>query len=144
MDKHHIVLGLLSGPLENIKEWQRKSLDRFLVGPQFPMAHKSDLSIREYWPDDKELRNGLDNGKIKVIGEITAQYAGMMPDDTLLDNYFALTYEFDLPVGIHTGNGTIRILNNNEDKRKYRVEYGNPLYVNDVLAKYPNLRRIVR
>ena len=140
MDKHNIVLALLSGPLENIREWQSEAPDRFLVGPQFPMTHKSDLSIRKYWPNDKELQNDLESGKIKVIGEITAQYAGMIPGDTLLDHYFALAQEFDLPVGIHTGNGTISILNSDEARRKYRVEYGNPLYVNSVLAKYPNIR----
>ena len=140
MDKHNVVLGILSGPLENIKQWQSKAPDRFFVGPQFPMAHKSDLSIHEYWPNEKDLRNELDNGKIKVIGEITAQYAGMTPGDPLLDRYFALAQEFDLPVGIHTGNGTIRILNSDEEKRKYRVAYGNPLRVNEVIAKYPDLR----
>lgn len=140
MDIHNIVLGLLSGPFENIRVWQSEAPKRFIIGPQFPMTHKSDLSIREYWPDVKELRNALENGKIKVIGEITAQYAGMMPGDTLLDQYFALAQEFDLPIGIHTGIGTIRILNSDDEKRKYRVGYGNPLHVNDVIAKYPNLR----
>jgi len=104
------------------------------------MAHKSDLSIQEYWPNEKALRNELDNGNIKVIGEITAQYAGMTPGDPLLDQYFAIAQEFDLPVGIHTGNGTIRILNSVEERKKYRIEYGNPLRVNDVIAKYPDLR----
>ena len=139
MNKHNIVLGLLSGPLENVMEWKRKAPERFVIGPQFPMAHKSDLSITEYWPDAKELREAVEKGEIGVIGEITAQYAGMMPGDTLLDQFFALANEFDLPVGIHTGNGTIMILDT-EARRKYRVEYGNPLRVNDVLSKYPDLR----
>jgi len=140
MHKHNIVLGLLSGPLENIREWQNEAPDRFLVGPQFPMAHASDLSIGKYWPDVNELRNGVNDGKIGIIGEITAQYAGMKPGDNSLDQYFALAEEFDLPVGIHTGNGTIRILNSDEERKHYRVDYGNPLHVNDVIAMYPNLR----
>ena len=139
MNKNNIVFGLLSGPLENVMEWKKKAPERFVVGPQFPMAHRSDLSIAEYWPDAKELQEAVEKGEIGVIGEITAQYAGMMPGDTLLDQFFALANEFDLPVGIHTGNGTIMILDT-EARRKYRVEYGNPLRVNDVLSKYPDLR----
>ncbi len=139
MDKHNIVLGLLSGPLENVMEWKSKAPERFVIGPQFPMAHKSDLSISEYWPDFKELRRAVEKGLIGVIGEITAQYAGMTPGDTLLEQYFEIAQEFDLPVGIHTGNGTIRILDV-KARKKYRIEYGNPLKMNDVLAKYPDLR----
>jgi len=139
MDKYNVVFGLLSGPLKNVMEWKGKAPERFLVGPQFPMAHKNDLSITEYWPDAKELRDAVEKGEIGVIGEITAQYAGMMPGDNLLDQFFALANEFDLPVGIHTGNGTIIILDT-VARRKYRVEYGNPLRVNDVLSKYPDLR----
>jgi len=63
----------------------------------------------------------------------------MTPSDPALDAYFALAEELDLPVGIHTGSGTIRILSS-EDQRLFRVEYGNPRWVNDLLARYPSLR----
>ena len=139
MDKYNVVFGLLSGPLENVLECNGKAPGRFVIGPQFPMTHKSDLNLMKYLPEAKVLRDYIEKGQIGVIGEITAQYAGMKPGDTLLDQYFALAQEYDLPVGIHTGNGTIVILNP-EDRMKYRVEYGNPLEINVVLAKYPDLR----
>ena len=66
MDKHNIVLGLLSGPLENVMEWKSKAPERFVIGPQFPMTHKSDLSITEYWPDAKVLREAVKKGEIGV------------------------------------------------------------------------------
>jgi len=60
----------------------------------------------------------------------------MIPSDSTLDPYFALAEELDLPVGVHTGKGTIKILSA-EDKKKFRVEYGNPKWINDVLARHP-------
>ena len=87
----------------------------------------------------KSCGGAVEKDLIGVIGEITAQYAGMTPGDTLLEQYFEIAQEFDLPVGIHTGNGTIRILDV-KARKKYPIEYGNPLKMNDVLAKYPDLR----
>ena len=61
-----------------------------------------------------EIRQVVETGQVGVLGEITAQYAGMIPSDPTLDPYFALAEEFDLPVGIHTGSGTIAILSSED------------------------------
>lgn len=139
MDAYNVVLGLLSGPLESVREWQRSAPERFVGAPQFPMTHTSSLDLRHYIPDIREVREGVEKGQIGAIGEITAQYAGMVPGDATLAPYLALAEEFDLPVGIHASSGTVVILRP-EDRPRFRVEYGNPKWVNDVLARHPRLR----
>jgi predicted TIM-barrel fold metal-dependent hydrolase len=139
MDVHNIQIALLSGPLGSVQEWISAAPSRFVGGPQFPMTHKSDLDLVDYLPSLTEIRQMIQSGQIGVLGEITAQYAGMIPSDSTLDPYFALAEELDLPVGVHTGSGTIRILSA-EDQERFRVDFGNPKWINDVLARYPRLR----
>jgi hypothetical protein len=139
MDLHNIQFSLLSGPLGSVQEWISAAPGRFVGGPQFPMTHTSGLDLIDYLPTPAEIRQAVHTGQVGVLGEITAQYAGMIPSDSTLDPYFALAEELDLPVGVHTGSGTIRILSA-EYQERFRVDYGNPRWINDVLAQYPRLR----
>ena len=139
MDAHNVELGLLSGSLGSVQEWMSAAPGRFIGGPQFPMSHTSTLDLEPYLPSPDEIRQAVETGQVGVLGEITAQYAGMIPSDPALDSYFALAEELDLPVGIHTGQGTIRILSS-EAQELFRADYGNPKWINDVVAKYPHLR----
>jgi predicted TIM-barrel fold metal-dependent hydrolase len=82
------------------------------------------------------LRDEIKAGKIKVMGEIAAQYDGIPPNDPKLDPYFALAEEFNLPVHIHC-------LGLGAPNPTFRSQYGNPLLLEDVLVKYPNLRLFV-
>lgn len=125
MDSHNIKLALLSGPLESVQAWIRAAPDRFVGAPQFPMTHTSTLELEEYLPSPEEIRKAVKAGEVGALGEITAQYAGMLLSDSSLVLYLALAEELDLPVGVHTGQGTIRILGAEAQKR-FLVEYGNP------------------
>lgn len=139
MEVHGIELGVLSGPLESVEEWMSAAPGRFVGAPQFPMTHTSGLDLVRYLPSPDEIRLAVQAGEVGALGEITAQYAGMIPSDPALEPYFALAEELDLSVGIHTGSGTIRILGP-EQQQLFRVEHGNPKWVNDVLARHPDLR----
>ncbi|MBT32674.1 MAG: metal-dependent hydrolase [Thalassobius sp.] len=75
---------------------------------------------------------------IKVLSEITNQYGGIAPNDPRMFPYYELAQELDIPVGIHMGSGlpgTPLFL-----YPDYRVEFSNPLLLEDVLKKFPKLR----
>ena len=141
MDSLDVELAVLSGPLGSVQKWMEAAPGLFVGAPQFPMTHTGNrtLELEAYLPSPEEIRQLIQSGHVSALGEITAQYAGMIPSDPVLEPYFALGEEFDLPVGIHTGRGTIRILSS-EDQKLFRVDYGNPKWVNDVLARHPRLR----
>src|SRR6059036_207786 len=63
----------------------------------------------------------------------------MSPADPLLDPYFALAEELDIPVGLHMGEGPPGGPNA-EGYSAYRVRMGNPLLLEDVLIRHPKLR----
>jgi predicted TIM-barrel fold metal-dependent hydrolase len=73
-----------------------------------------------------------------ALSEITTQYAGIAPDDSRLEPYFALAEELDIPVGIHLGPGppgTAYFAT-----PRYRVAAGDPLRLEPVLVRHPRLR----
>ena len=75
---------------------------------------------------------------MKVMGEIGLQYGGISPSDPAYDKYFALAEELDIPVAIHMGTGGSGRANLLTPK--YRGSAGNPLLMEDVLARHPKLR----
>jgi predicted TIM-barrel fold metal-dependent hydrolase len=128
MSEFHIVLGLVSGPLEAVDIWRESSKGLFIAGAGFD--HPGEISI-------EELRSRLEDNRIGLIGEIGAQYEGLSPSDTRFENYYELAEEFDVPVGIHTGSSSPRTI---ERRPNFRIRFGNPLLLEDMLVKYPSLR----
>ena len=142
LDSYNIRLAVLSGPLANVNEWMAAAPGRFIGAPQFPMVYlNTDTAtlLERYLPSIDELRKEHASGEIGAIGEITAQYAGMLPTDPVLEPFFALAEELDIPVGVHTSGGTTVILRP-EDRAKFRVSFGNPIHLEEILAKHPGLR----
>jgi predicted TIM-barrel fold metal-dependent hydrolase len=72
------------------------------------------------------------------MGEVGLQYQGMSPSDMSVDAYFALAEELDIPVGIHMGTGGSGRAN--VMMPKFRGSMGNPLLLEDALARHPKLR----
>ena len=99
MDKHNVILGYVSGPIQAVQAWQEFAPDRFVAGAQFGYAGEVTL---------EELRTCFEDGRLGLMGEITSQYEGLSPSDPQLDPYFALAEELDIPVGIHTGTSAPR------------------------------------
>ena len=77
-------------------------------------------------------------GGFKVMGEMGFQYQGLSPSDPSVDAYFALAEELDIPVGIHMGTGGSGRAN--ITMPKFRGSMGNPLLLEDLLARHPKLR----
>ena len=72
------------------------------------------------------------------MGEIGLQYEGLSPSDPSVDQYFALAEELDIPVAIHMGTGGSGRAN--ITMPKFRGSMGNPLLLEELLARHPKLR----
>jgi predicted TIM-barrel fold metal-dependent hydrolase len=73
-----------------------------------------------------------------VLGEVTNQYAGILPDDPRMEPYWALAEELDIPVGIHIGTGPPGVIYLGASA--YRARMHSALTIEDVLVQHPKLR----
>jgi predicted TIM-barrel fold metal-dependent hydrolase len=113
-----------------IRNWQ-KAAEPGRVIPSIGISSSRDMTVVAF-------TDSLSSGFYKVMGEVAPQYQGVSPSDTSLDKYFAAAEKLNIPVGIHMGtggNGTINI-----GGSKYRASMGNPLLLEDLLARHPKLK----
>jgi uncharacterized protein len=87
------------------------------------------------------LRADFIAGRYQVLAELGTQYSGIAPNDPVLEPYFALAEELDFPVGIHMGLGPPGAALKRSPK--FRMVAGDPLLLEDVLARHPKLRLYV-
>lgn len=137
MDRHNIVLGFLSGVdgtpdsftpnFERVQAWVKAAPGRFIPGAVLTQPGKPTVEF---------LRKEYVEGRLKGLGEIATQYYGYRPDDAALVPYFSLAAELDIPTHIHT-NGIGAPL------PTFRSSAGNPLWLEEVLARHPDLRLFV-
>lgn len=135
---HHIVSAVTAGSYENVGKWVQAAPETIIPAASF-FADGYDSNGRPRMRDIAELRRMVKEGRVKVFAEITQQYRGMSPADSLLEPYFALAEELDIPVGIHMGEGPPGGANV-ESYEHYRVALGNPLLLEDVLIRHPRMR----
>lgn len=134
MAKNNIVLSNASGNFEALDSLSRKYPGKF-----FPSI--------EIWPTPKllgdtkyleTLKLKIEKGDIKGIGEVHNFYYGIAPNDPVMDTLYKIAVKYDLPIGIHFGlapsGSQLSIFPD------MRIEYGNPLMLQDVLIKFPKLR----
>lgn len=120
---------IASGDATILHNWQKAVPGRVI--PSISISSSKDMSVVAF-------TDSLTSGFYKVMGEVAPQYQGMSPSDTSLDAYFAAAERLNIPVGIHLGtggNGMINITN-----PKYRASMGNPLLLEDLLARHPKLK----
>ncbi|MGI8704644.1 MAG: amidohydrolase family protein [Sphingomicrobium sp.] len=123
------IIGILSGTPERVLRWSRAAPDRFFPSVQFRIG-REDIS-------PEAMRRLFAEGRFVTLAEISNQYAGIGPDDERMEPYWALAEELDIPVGIHMGEGPPGGAHLFPD---YRVHFGNPLLLEDVLHRHPKLR----
>ena len=138
MERYNIVLAVGSGELEMVAAMKSRAQDRFLGGIEFPRYTTPENNRLEYWPDIDELRQLYESDQLQIMGEITAQYAGVAPNDPKLEPYYALAEELDIPFCLHTGFGPP--MSPYMGDPDFRMRYGNPLLLEDVLVNHPRLR----
>jgi predicted TIM-barrel fold metal-dependent hydrolase len=124
------IIGVLSGPLDRVQQWRQAAPGRFIPGFQFRFG-------RENVPPDS-LRRLHALGVFAVLAEVTNQYAGIAPSDSLFDPYLALAEELDIPVGIHLGTGPQGAPQ--LGFTRYRGALHSALTLEEALVRHPRLR----
>lgn len=146
MDSLNVVLGVISGPEDFLDHWTASARGRFLAGPMFPcdQGRTPNQGLQQcfrqggIWPDTTWLRNQLREGRFKLLGELTNQYAGIRFDDPRMEPYYALAEEYDVPIAVHIGAGPP--LTAQGCCPGFRVALGDPLMLENALVKHPRLR----
>ncbi|MEO7368231.1 MAG: amidohydrolase family protein [Gemmatimonadaceae bacterium] len=136
--RYNVVSAVTSGPVANVDKWRAAAPSRIIPAVSF-FSGGYDSNGRPRMRDIAELRRLVQEKRVAVFAEITQQYRGMFPNDPLLEPYFALAEELDIPVGIHMGEGPPGGANV-EGYEKYRVALGNPLLLEEVLVRHPRMR----
>jgi len=130
MHRYNIVKAITSGPLEVVYRWKSEDPKRIIGGVYFDEV----TSL----PDMEQLQKQFIAGRLEVLGELVAQHVGLPLSDSLFEPYLALAEELDIPVGVHTGLGPAGTPYT--CCPKFRVTYGNPVLLEEVLIKHPKLR----
>jgi len=126
LEKHN-MLAVVNGEEGRVTQWAAAAKGRVIpaIGNIDPLpsiaAHKA--------------------GHLQVLGEIVAQYDGIAPNDPVLEPYYALAEELDIPVGIHVGPGPPGAAY--FAAPKYRVTLSHATLLEEVLLRHPKLRLYV-
>jgi len=149
LDALNIRYAFLAGTMQELRKWESFDKKRYLPSLMFPCEDNRapiggtpcfDTQIES--PDVAWLREQLRSGRLKGLGEITAQYMGMSPTDPRLEPYWALAEEFDVPVAIHMGPGPPPG-GSFAPPPPYLMAMGDPLLLEDVLHRHRKLRLFV-
>lgn len=130
MRRYNIVKAVTSGPLDVLFRWKSAEPNIIIGGLYF----YEGTSL----PDVEQLRQLFIKGKLEVLGELAIQYVGLSLSDSLFAPYLNLAEELDIPVGVHTGLGPAGTPYT--CCPKFRVTYGNPVLIEEVLVRHPKLR----
>lgn len=127
------VTAVVFGDPASVQKWKDAAPKRVIPGTAFEkgMAPASRVPL-------DELRKDFQQNGFKVMGEIGLQYENLSPSDPSVDQYFALAEQLDIPVAIHMGTGGSGRANLTTPT--FRGSKGDPLLLEDLLARHPKLR----
>jgi uncharacterized protein len=132
MERLNIVGVLSEGSPNPVATWMAAAPGRFMPGLILGFRD----GIASFSPDSLRALHAA--GRLAVLGEVVSQYAGLAPNDPLLEPYWALAEELDIPVGIHVGTGAPG--NIYRGARTNRAHLHSPLTMEEVLVTHPRLR----
>ena len=128
MNQYNIEFAVVSGSIESL-EIYTKADKRFIPGYQ---------DSEEILIPLKQFEEYVKSGKIKVFGEVMAVYKGKTLADPSYQPYLAICEKYGIPVGYHSGGSFPNA--QNLGWPKYRIKFGDPFLIEDVLVKYPKLK----
>ena len=135
MDRFNIY-GVVSGEPGPLARWMAVAPNRIMPAADYRLSgtpgsrHVGAKTL-------DELRRLHAEGRLRVIGEIMAQYEGVGVDDPRMEPLWKLAQELDVPVAIHMGPGEP---GQPYSGGGYRVSLGDPLLLEPVLKRHPKLR----
>lgn len=127
------VTAVVMGDPKTVQKWKEAMPHRVITGTSFSNAMAADNRASL-----EDLRKQFTTDGFKVMGEIGLQYQGLSPSDMSVDKYFALAEELDVPVAIHMGTGGSGRAN--VTMPNFRGSKGDPLLLEELLARHPKLR----
>jgi uncharacterized protein len=137
MKRLNIVRGVVSGGdgdrLAAAARWHEAAPDRIVAAAGIRGSEEIPL------PPVGVLRDAFTKGPLRVMGEVTAQYAGLTLSDPPYEPYLALAEELDVPVAVHMGLGPPG-MSFDPCCRAMRASHGNPLVLEGALNRHPKLR----
>ncbi len=134
---------------EQLAKWVPKASDKLIPSLMFPcLVQAVDVCFPydEDWPDLDWVRQELEAGRIQMFGEVVTELYGVYPSDDKLEPFFALAEEFDIPFGLHMGPGPAWGAKTDSIYKQFpdfQISAGNPLELEPVLRRHPNLRLFV-
>jgi hypothetical protein len=131
MDRHNIVLGVVSGPAAAVRAWKTATPTRFIGGAWLFV----DGDLR---PSVDDLQRNVEQGMYSVLGELNLQYQGVSPADPRLEPYYGLAESRGLPVGLHSSGGPPGAPYYHDSR--FRVSLGDPILLEPVLLRHPRLK----
>jgi len=135
MQRLNIVKAVVSAAQpEALRRWKDRAPDRVILGYGFDDLDTVDLAF---------LRREHAAGRLRVIGEIAPQYAGVAPDDPRLERIYALAEELDVPLALHLHPGPPGAPYPPFGMSKMRARNGRPLLLEEPLVRHPKLRLYV-
>lgn len=129
--KRHNVIGVLSGSAGRVDAWMTAESARFIPALSLDAGRAGGPS-----PETVRQRHAL--RQLSVLGEVSNQYSGMLPDDPRMEPYWTLAEELDIPVAYHIGPGPPGAIYLGSPK--YRARLHSALIVEEVLVRHPKLR----
>ena len=129
LDRFGVVRAVVSGPIDLVRRLKQADSLRVIPG-------LSTDWVSESRPDSVEAL--IRRKEISVLGEITAQYAGVAPDDPKLESLWTLAEKTDLPVGIHIGPSTPAAAYRGYPN--FRMDLSDALRLDKLLLRHPRLR----
>jgi len=133
MTRARIVKGVVSADdFAAVVRWKKAAPEKVIASYGFNDPGAVDFAF---------LRAEHAAGRLEVIGEVGAQYEGIGPDDPRMEPVYALAEELDVPLGLHMHPGPPGATE--IGMPKIRPSLGNPLLLENVLARHPKLRLYV-
>ena len=141
----NVVLAATSGPEEYLEQWAAAEPERLMLGPIFPCIDGNNPNWHQYrcfrnsrnFPDIDVLEKKYKDGSYGIMGELYNQYAGIPYDEPRMEPYYELAQRLGIPVAFHTHSAPP--LTAHQCCPDFRIANGNPLLIEDVLARYPKL-----